>query len=125
MVGLRGTNNGRSCCRHSACGDQVRVGTRVRFISIKLGSILISALPPGELNLKSEGNQAKEAVACHIIVDDVLGCRVGFLSGRFLQFQDILNHRCASVVEIYKGPIDSKKRRIDYLNKGFAVCSLY
>jgi hypothetical protein len=40
LVGLRGTSNGRSCPRHASCGEQVAVGTRVRFISIKLESIL-------------------------------------------------------------------------------------
>lgn len=85
---------------------------------------LISVIPPDELKWTSEDGQAEDAVACHIIVDDALGCRVGFLSSPFLQFSDILNGRCAVVVEIYKGSTDSKKRRADYLNKGLAVCSL-
>jgi hypothetical protein len=63
-------------------------------------------------------------VACDIVVDGVQGCRLGFLSRRFLQFKDILNGRCAIVVEIYKGSAEPKKRRLDYLNKGLAICSL-
>jgi hypothetical protein len=39
LVGLRGCSNGRSCFRHTPCGDQVTVGTRIRFISTTLGCI--------------------------------------------------------------------------------------
>ena len=105
LVGLRGTTNHRSCRRHASCGEQVVVGTHLRLYSTRLGA-------------------GDEAVACHAVVNGRPGCRVGFLSRVFVELKDSLHGRSAIVVEVCKGSPCPKKRRLDYVNKGMALCIL-
>ena len=60
IVGLKSSTNGRSCCLHACCGDEVTIGTILRLVKCTV----------------SVNGTIEEAVKCVKVTNGIDGCTV-------------------------------------------------
>jgi hypothetical protein len=106
IVGLFGSNNGRSCCIHKQCGMAVKVGDVFR---LKDTVVTIN-------------NKTEIAVKAVKISDGVEGCTVGFVPRIILQTPILArNINCFCVVkELYDQSESAFLRQKSHRNLGMA-----
>ena len=107
IVGLRGSNNGRSCERHEVCGADVDVGDVLRLVPCILPN------QHGDLD---------NAIKLHKVVSGCIGCCVGFVPRvqcRLPHVQRNINQFCM-VVELYKKSPNTHKNEMDDRKMGMA-----
>jgi len=63
IVGLKSSTNGRSCCLHSCCGEEVTIGTILRLVKCTV----------------AVDGTVEEAVKCVRVIEGIDGCTVGFV----------------------------------------------
>jgi hypothetical protein len=103
ILGLKASNNGRSCSKHMPCGSQVSAGDYVVFRTATVLDELTDKLEP--------------AIKVVLILEDgTKGCTVGFLSRHIAaDQQQSLAHvdRTAIVLELYEfSDVMALKRRV-------------
>jgi hypothetical protein len=110
FVGLYGSSNGRSCDRHSCCGEHVRVGDLVRLVKTVV-TINISGTQPYE-----------EAVKIVKIEDCVESCTVGFIPRNHMKLHKVIQNidEFCIVSELYKVSSNNYKRMTSHRNLGMA-----
>jgi hypothetical protein len=108
LYGLLGCTNGRSCERHTCCGESVILGDILR---IKRTVVTIN----GSLD---------DAIKFVSIVDGCEKCTVGFVSKALFSNMSALTDKFVEVVEFYGTSPNSFKRRKSNSNKGMALCRL-
>jgi hypothetical protein len=108
IIGLHSSDNGRSCCTHSCCGDHLKVGDLLRLVKCVV----------------TIDDEIEEAIKCVRIEDGTDMCTVGFLPRSRLRCEKIVSQigGFAQVLEIYDESESPQKRRKSYSNKGMAAC---
>ncbi|KAJ3314640.1 hypothetical protein HDU76_002364 [Blyttiomyces sp. JEL0837] len=104
IVGLRRSENGRSCPIHpEACGVAVDLGSLIhlKMVTVDLGD-----------------GRLRWAVACVLFENGGEGCRVGFLPLVMVHVREQLHNRFAQVVELYRNHENKAHRAFDYHNHG-------
>ena len=105
IVGLKASNNGRSCEMHDCCGAHVYPDDLVRF---KLACIDIDG-------------KTEEAIKVVCVRDGTESCTVGFLPRNIVRSaKDSLVGKFAQVIELYKHSENPSMRRKGYRNCGIA-----
>ena len=108
IVGLHGSNNGRSCSVHGCCGEHVKVGDLLRLVKCV---VTINGV-------------VEEAIKCVRIVDGSDSCSVAFVP-RFLARTDMVVSNIGSfvqVLELYHESESAYKKKKSHSNKGMAAC---
>lgn len=108
IVGLRRTNNGRSCHAHSCCGDLAHVGLLVRF----------------KFTVIDNRRGTEQAIACVAVRNGQESCRIGFLPRERLAMKNDYIDKFAQVTEMYEDHESAEKRRVDNTMCGAAECIL-
>lgn len=108
VVGIRGVDNGRSCCEHVCCGKKLKVGDVLRL----------------KKTIVSVNNRDVQAICMLKIVDACDGCTVGFLPKQIINKAYIKSKigRMVMVTELYRKSDNDKKKEIDRRNRGVAGC---
>ena len=111
ILGLKASNNGRSCERHTCCGSQVKYGN---FVVFRLCQVT------NELTDEDE-----DAIKVILLQEDgTEGCHVGFLSRFVVGNQDhrakVLDKK-AVVVELYEESEDKSLKKANL--RGYGVAS--
>ena len=89
IYGLFETSNGRSCCSHECCGEELRRDDIVRFVTTRVP-------------LENTPGMSEEAVAAIRISDGTETCRVGFLPRRLAKWKkDRYVDKFAQIIELY------------------------
>ena len=94
VVGLDKANNGRSCDRHSCCGQSLQVGMIVSFSSVTV----------------SINGRDELAIAVHRVND---GCRIGFLKKFMVRRSSIFEGVQARVIRILTADTSSTPEVLD------------
>lgn len=108
VYGLQQSTNGRSCDRHSYCGDVVEVGDILAIKSLQVTT--------------TQGDEA--ALGCYLIEDGIATCLVGFIP-RFLLSEPMFNCGVSVfllVVDLFWKSASPQKRRKSHQNCGVIGC---
>jgi hypothetical protein len=86
IVGIKASNNGRSCDQHDMCGSVLDDDVIVRLRKVQI--------------LKSNGHE-ETAIAAYLVSDGINQCRVGFLQRHFVAHVKSFDGVLAQVTEVY------------------------
>ena len=113
IVGIKASNNGRSCEEHECCGAAiVAPDVVVRFRSIQLEREVDDANPSPEAT----------AIGVFHVTDGVDGCLVGFLRRHLLKYKDEYDGRLAQITEVFSEESASPSDRAKH-HRNVGCCS--
>jgi hypothetical protein len=110
VVGLYSSTNGRSCCCHKTCGNEVVVGDFLRLVCIAVDLY----------------GQTEAAIKLVRIIEGIDGCTIGFVprvQSKLPKVVDCLD-KFAVVRELYSSSHSSYKREKSIKNRGMASACL-
>jgi hypothetical protein len=110
IVGLKASDNGRSCERHHVCGDSVQEGDILRMKECVV----------------NYNDKLKESIKFVTVVNGRECCTVGFLP-QYLVVRAVregCKDRFVEVLKLYSHSPNIIERRKDHVNKGMALCML-
>jgi len=107
IVGLKSSTNGRSCCLHSCCGEEVAIGTILRLVKCTV----------------AVDGTVEEAVKCVLVLNGIDGCTVGFVP-RVLSKLSVVQkqiNKFVIVTDLYEDSPNLYKRDKSFKNCGMAA----
>jgi len=106
IVGLKSSTNGRSCCLHSCCGEEVAIGTILRLVKCTV----------------AVDGTVEEAVKCVHVIEGIDGCTVNFVPRVLSKLPVVQKHinKFVIVVDLYEDSPNLYKRDKSFKNCGMA-----
>lgn len=106
IVGLNSSTNGRSCCLHDCCGQDVEVGDVLRLVKCSV----------------SVDGVVEEAVKLVKVVDGVDQCTVAFVPRVLMNLPAVKKqlNKFVQVSELYDSSTSTYKKDKSYKNCGMA-----
>ena len=107
IVGLKASTNGRSCCIHRCCGEQVKLGSILRLVKCTV----------------SVDGIVEEAVKCVEVKEGIDGCTVGFVPRVLATLPLVKKHlnKFVVVTDLYDQSPNKYKRDKSFKNSGMAA----
>ena len=107
IVGLKSATNGRSCCFHRCCGEEVKLGTILRLVKC---TVAVDGV-------------VEEAVKCVLVNEGIDGCTVAFVP-RVLAKLPIVQkqlNKFVVVTDLYDQSPNKYKKDKSFKNSGMAA----
>ena len=107
IVGLKSATNGRSCCFHRCCGEEVKLGTILRLVKC---TVTVDGV-------------AEVAVKCVLVNEGIDGCTVAFVP-RVLAKLPIVQkqlNKFVVVTDLYDQSPNKYKKDKSFKNSGMAA----
>jgi len=107
IVGLKSSTNGRSCCIHTCCGEEVTIGSLLRLVKCTV----------------SVDDQIEEAVKCVLVTNGLDGCTVAFIPRVLAKLPVVQRHinKFVVVTDLYDDSPNLYKRDKSFKNCGMAA----
>jgi len=107
IVGLKSSTNGRSCCLHSCCGEDISIGSILRLVKCTV----------------SVDGSVEEAVKCVRVVDGMDSCTVAFIPRVLAKLPKVTKqlNKFVVVADIYDESPNLYKRDKSFKNCGMAA----
>jgi len=106
IVGLKSSTNGRSCCLHTCCGEDIAIGDVLRLVpcAVSIEGVI------------------EDAVKCVKVVAGVDECTVVYVPRVVADLPAVKKHfnKFVTVIELYDHSTNKYKRDKSYKNCGMA-----
>ena len=107
IVGLKSATNGRSCCIHRCCGEEVKLGAILRLVKC---TVAVDGV-------------AEEAVKCMLVNEGIDGCTVAFVPRVLAKLPLVKKqlNKFVVVTDLYDQSPNKYKRDKLFKNSGMAA----